>query len=306
MRMQRSRAACKRGARPRRSRAVMRGARARRAVVRRAGCGARASDAAAVASAHCGSARRAGAALGRIPHRMARDRSATRARARGAFLRRALPLRAAGEADASPARHASPCAPRAAPQAGEETLKLLNKIRSLAKSATELSSRGVNDAAEYLHVKLWDGAPHAHSAQRSATRQRAHGGMHARARGRARAVARRALIPRRDAAVAPAMRARRQRADASRRTAWRRAEIRGMSLADIMPLIRAVRPSRGGGCAARATARGVTPALFFPSVRALTRPARLAVRALLELDRHRGDAPHDPHQQAAPDVEHVS
>ena len=51
------------------------------------------------------------------------------------------------------------------------------------------------------------------------------------------------MIPRRSEAVDPAMRVRRS-ADASRRAAWRGAEIRGMSLADIMPLIRAVRPSR--------------------------------------------------------------
>ena len=67
------------------------------------------------------------------------------------------------------------------PQAGEETLKLLNKIRSLAKSATELSSRGVSDAAEYLHVKLWDGARSA--AAQSPQQQRIRDATHTRPRG---------------------------------------------------------------------------------------------------------------------------
>ena len=54
----------------------------------------------------------------------------------------------------------------AARQAGEPTLRLLDKIRTLAKSATELASRGVNEAAEFLHKQLWDGAPRV--AQRAA------------------------------------------------------------------------------------------------------------------------------------------
>jgi hypothetical protein len=58
--------------------------------------------------------------------------------------------------------------PLRARQAGEATLKLLDKIRSLAKSATELNSRGVSDAAEYLHAKLWDGM----RARRHASRPR--------------------------------------------------------------------------------------------------------------------------------------
>jgi hypothetical protein len=59
------------------------------------------------------------------------------------------------------------CAPTHAPtpplpsrrQAGDDMLKLVEKIRSLAKSATDLASRGVDDAAEFLHAKLWDGTP---------------------------------------------------------------------------------------------------------------------------------------------------
>jgi hypothetical protein len=37
-------------------------------------------------------------------------------------------------------------------------LKLVERIRSLAKSATDLASNGVADAAELLHEKLWNGA----------------------------------------------------------------------------------------------------------------------------------------------------
>jgi hypothetical protein len=143
--------------------------------------------------------------------------------------------------------------PRA--QAGEETLKLLNKIRSLAKSATELSSRGVSDAAEYLHVKLWDGAPPAPRLRPSPTRLSARDAAHTRVCGRGAA-------PRgggrrfRDATRRQIRRCTlRASADAPRRCASRGAEIRGMSLADIMPLIRAVRPSRSGS-AARATFQG--------------------------------------------------
>ena len=43
-------------------------------------------------------------------------------------------------------------------EAGEATLQMVEKIRSLAKSATELASCGVGDAAEFLQEKLWIGA----------------------------------------------------------------------------------------------------------------------------------------------------
>lgn len=44
-------------------------------------------------------------------------------------------------------------------QSGEPTLHLVEKIRSLAKSATELFSRGVVEASEFLHAKLLEGTP---------------------------------------------------------------------------------------------------------------------------------------------------
>jgi hypothetical protein len=120
-------------------------------------------------------------------------------------------------------------------------LKLVEKIRSLAKSATDLASRGVDDAAEFLHAKLWDGTPRVCAIRAPArcsrhARWRSCDGTRARMRQReawrdcGSFAAGQRSQPSRGKAVA--------RADVASSA---RAEIRGMKLDDIMPLIRAVR-----------------------------------------------------------------
>jgi hypothetical protein len=136
---------------------VWRGAAAAARAAARAGCAARALRSQAVAHARGAARLRASRGSNSAFAPRCKPPSAWASPAPPADARAPPrgPLRPTAALTGAPAAPSARFAPR---QAGETTLKLVDNIRALAKSATELSSRGLEDAAAFLHDKLWQGA----------------------------------------------------------------------------------------------------------------------------------------------------